>query len=296
MNLHQKNSLACCSVVFATLFVLCRSVSAGQFVRVSPDLEIYYEDAGSGPAMIFIPGWTLTTDFFSRQHAHFSKRYRTISYDPRGQGRSSKTLENNHYTQHGADLKAFLDALKLRDVILIAHSYGCFDAYAYFRAFGTANAQAFICIDESPKPTVVKEGDWGVYTTFETMRLFNNDIIYHRREVMPKFAQSMVTRKLTEEETGWFVEQVMKTPNYIAVGLGLSGDFVDYTDEAKTIDSQIPVLHVLSEKEGWTVAGKMWIKKNMPRSEVVAFGLHLMFWEFPDRFNAAVDAFLERLN
>ncbi|MGH9961414.1 MAG: alpha/beta fold hydrolase, partial [Pyrinomonadaceae bacterium] len=210
MNNRQYNSMARCSAIFATLVVLGSSVSAGQFVRVSPDLELYYEETGSGPTMIFIPGWTLTTEFFSQQHAHFSKRYRTISYDPRGQGRSSKTLENNHYTQHGADLKAFMDALKLQAVILIAHSYGCFDAYAYFRAFGTANARAFICIDESPKPTVVKEGDWGIYTTFEAMRSFNNDIIYRRREVMPKFAQSMVTRKLSGEEVGWFVEQVME--------------------------------------------------------------------------------------
>jgi non-heme chloroperoxidase len=104
------------TLVLGTLFACCGNAFAGQYVRVSPDLELYYEEAGSGTPIIFIPGWAGTTEFFQQQMTHFSKRYRAISYDPRSQGRSSKTLENNHYTQHGADLKAFMDALKLKEV------------------------------------------------------------------------------------------------------------------------------------------------------------------------------------
>jgi pimeloyl-ACP methyl ester carboxylesterase len=37
--------------------------------------------------------------FIPHQLAHFSKRYRVLAYDPRSQGRSSKTLENNSYAQ-----------------------------------------------------------------------------------------------------------------------------------------------------------------------------------------------------
>src|SRR5687767_4685372 len=106
--------------ILGALLTLRGSVSAGQYVRVSPDLELYYEEAGSGTPMIFIPGWVGTTEFRQQQMAQFSIRYRAISYDPRSQGRSSKTLENNNYTQHGADLKAFMDALNLKNVILVA--------------------------------------------------------------------------------------------------------------------------------------------------------------------------------
>jgi hypothetical protein len=44
------------AVVLGALFVLYSSASAGQYVRVSPDLELYYEEAGSGTPLIFIPG------------------------------------------------------------------------------------------------------------------------------------------------------------------------------------------------------------------------------------------------
>ena len=89
----------------------------------------------------------------------------------------------------------------------------------------------------------------------------------------------------------------MKTPTYVAVLLLYDGNVADYAAEAKRIDGKIPVLNVLADPgwyEGWTESAKAWLKKNAPHSDVVAFGLHLMHWEFPDRFNAAVDAFLAR--
>ena len=88
-----------------------------RYARVSPDLDIYYEEAGTGTPIIFNPGWIGTTEFFHQQLAHFSKHYRAISYDPRSHGRSSNTLENNNYLQHGADLGAFIATLGQLSVI-----------------------------------------------------------------------------------------------------------------------------------------------------------------------------------
>ena len=68
---------------------------------------------------------------------------------------------------------------------------------------------------------------------------------------------------------------------------------MDWSEEAKMIDGKIPVLNVLDDSRNKT--GKAWLAENAPHSEIVAFGLHAMFWEFPDRFNAAIDAFLEKL-
>jgi pimeloyl-ACP methyl ester carboxylesterase len=105
----------------------------------------------------------------------------------------------------------------------------------------------------------------------------------------------MVTRPLTEEENNWLVDVSMKTPTYAAVSLFFDVAMADYTAEAKMIDGTIPVLNVLSDRDGWSEPGKAWLSENAPNSEVVVFGLHLMFWEFPDRFNAVVDAFLDKI-
>lgn len=59
------------------------------------------------------------------------------------------------------------------------------------------------------------------------------------------------------------------------------------------IDGKIPVLNVLSEAHA--DAGKAWLAKNAPHSETFVLGNHMMFREYPEKFNAAVDAFLDRV-
>src|SRR5919109_4108731 len=84
---------------------------AGRYAHISDDVDLYYEESGEGTPLIFIPGWAMTTRFFFRQLEYFSgsKGFRAIVYDPRGQGRSTKTVENNNYMQRGRDLRALMD-------------------------------------------------------------------------------------------------------------------------------------------------------------------------------------------
>jgi len=224
------------SGVIAVVMLIANAAFAGNYVRVSPDLEIYYEEAGAGRPIIFIPGWTGTTAYLRQQVAHFSKRYRAIVYDPRSQGRTSKTPENNTYTQHGADLKAFMDALKLKDAVLVGHSWGCHDAYAYFRAFGTENVKGYVCLDQSPKDIMEKDGEWGTLRNAVDFKGFYEGIAYNRIKATHEFLQGMVTRPLTEEEKAWKTDELLKTPTSAAVSLMYDGSVADYTPEAKAIE------------------------------------------------------------
>jgi pimeloyl-ACP methyl ester carboxylesterase len=267
----------------------------GKYVRVSPDLEIYYEKAGTGDPIIFIPGWTATTSYYQQQLNHFSKNYHAISYDPRSQGRSSKTMENNNYTQHGHDLKAFMDALKLKDVVLVGHSAGCREAWSYFRAYGTENTKAFVCIDHQPKAFIEEEGDWGFELSLPFLTGFYNSLAYDRVNFTREFQKSTVTRPLSAAEVNEFVKEAMMTPTSAAVMLDYDAVMSDYSPEVRMIDKEIPVLYVLADQEGWTEVGQAWLAKNAPNTEVRVLkgSAHRLHWEFPDRFNAVVDSFLE---
>jgi non-heme chloroperoxidase len=285
-------------ILFAAMLVLGEVAFPGSYVRVSPDLEIYYEEAGSGRPIIFIPGWTGTTVYMRQQVAYFSKRYRAIVYDPRSQGRSSKTSENNTYTQHGADLKAFMDTLKLKDVVIVAHSWGCHDAYAYFRANSAGNVKAYVCIDQTPKDFYEKEGDWYSVHSLSELKGFHNAFVYDRVKTTHEFLQTLYTRPLKPEEIESFTDELLKTPTAAAVSLMYDGNVADYTPEAKALDGKIPVLNVLAEPgwfEGWTAAAKNWLKNNAPHSEIAVLGMHSMHYEFPDKFNAILDKFLDKV-
>ena len=269
------------------------NTAVGQHIRVSPDLELYYVEAGAGTPMIFIPGWCGTTEFFEKyQIPYFSKNYRAISYDPRSQGRSSKTSENNNYIQHGKDLRAFMQALELNDVILVGHSAGCHDIYAYLRAFGTDNVKSIIFIDYMPKPIAVEKGDWAEFSNSMEVGSFVNATTYDFRGLMTEFIPTLVQREMTQDELNWLLDEVFKTPTYAAVLTLVDVSFADYTEEAQMIDGKMPVLDIVSE--GVAESAKTWLIKNAPNSEIFVLGKHLMFFEFPDEFNGAVGAFLTK--
>ena len=96
---------------------------------------------------------------------------------------------------------------------------------------------------------------------------------------------------MTEEEMNEAVAEAMMTPDDIAIELMFDWFMSDFSEEVKMIDGKIPVLNVLSDPMLET--GTAWLATNAPNAQVVGFGLHSMFWEFPDRFNAVVDTFLE---
>ncbi|MEO8628507.1 MAG: alpha/beta hydrolase [Betaproteobacteria bacterium] len=273
--------------------MLCSGAWAGQYVQLGSDLELYYEEAGSGKPLVFITGWTGTNEFFTRyQLPHFAKTYRALAYDPRSQGRSSKTLENNNYTQHGRDLRDFIDTLKLKEPVLIAWSSGCHDVYAYFRAYGPDNVRAFVCIDQTPRSTGLQPGDWAEFPDYAAAGGFVNGVAYSRRAMTLGFIPTMTQRKMPQAELDWVLDQSLKTPTYAATLLAADDSFSDYRAEARAIDGKLPVLNILSEANA--KAGKAWLASNAPASEVFVLGNHMMFWEYPEQFNSAVDKFLQK--
>src|SRR3974390_668049 len=110
MTRRHMGAVTSCLTLLGWLLclLLAPSAQAGQYVRVSDDLELYYEDVGQGQPLLLVPGWTASGVVFGKQIEHFSKAYRVITFDPRSQGLSTRTLEHNNYRQHGRDLAAFI--------------------------------------------------------------------------------------------------------------------------------------------------------------------------------------------
>ena len=78
------------------------------YVTLQDNTKLYVEETGEGETLLFIPGWTMTHRFFTKQKEHFSKSYHVITYDPRGQGRSDKTTYKNTYLHHANDLRELI--------------------------------------------------------------------------------------------------------------------------------------------------------------------------------------------
>jgi peroxiredoxin len=89
----------------------------------STEIELYYEDHGSGQPVVLIHGYPLDGSSWQKQtRALLDAGYRVITYDRRGFGKSSKTTKGYEYDTFAADLKTLLDTLDLNNVVLVGFS------------------------------------------------------------------------------------------------------------------------------------------------------------------------------
>jgi non-heme chloroperoxidase len=108
----------------------------------SADIEIHYEDHGSGQPSVLIHGYPLDGNSWERQErVLLPAGYRVISYDRRGFGRSSQPTVGYDYDTFAADLNALLDHLGLDDVILVGFSMGTGEVTRYLGTYGSARVR-----------------------------------------------------------------------------------------------------------------------------------------------------------
>ena len=104
----------------------------------STDIELYYEDHGSGQPVVLIHGYPLDGQSWEKQSAALlDAGYRVITYDRRGFGQSSKVGTGYDYDTFAADLDAVLRTLDLRDVVLVGFSMGSGEVARYLGTYGS---------------------------------------------------------------------------------------------------------------------------------------------------------------
>ena len=125
------------------------SISDGSFAT-HDGARIHYLEAGqdkAAPALVLIPGWTLTASLWREQLQRFSAHRRVIAVDSRSQGGSSIMLTGNTPEQRAQDLHALLASLHVERCVLVGWSQGAQDVAAYIQQFGTASLAGVVFVD-----------------------------------------------------------------------------------------------------------------------------------------------------
>src|SRR3569832_413488 len=109
---------------------LMGSVNVGR--ENSAPIDIYYEDQGSGPAVVLSSGWPFDSRSWEPQvHPLLAAGYRVITYDRRGFGRSSRPSAGYDFDTLAADLGTLLRELDLGDVTVVGFSLGTGEVASY---------------------------------------------------------------------------------------------------------------------------------------------------------------------
>jgi len=123
------------------------------------DINVYYEDHGSGPAVVLISGWPLDSRSWEPQvQPLLTAGYRVIVYDRRGFGRSDRPTAGYDFDTLAADLDKLLTKLDLNDATLIGFSLGTGEVARYIGAYGTSRLKSCVFI-ESLAPSFVKSDE-----------------------------------------------------------------------------------------------------------------------------------------
>ena len=103
----------------------------------SADIELFYNDQGSGQPVVLIHGYPLNGASWELQTAALLRSgYRVITYDRRGFGASSQPSTGYDYDTFAADLDALLTKLDLTDVALVGFSMGGGEVARYLGRYG----------------------------------------------------------------------------------------------------------------------------------------------------------------
>jgi len=128
MKTTKRFALGCVAVLVTSGFVMGAPVAAARTVGTvkAPDgVEIHYEAAGSGePALVFVHCWSCDRSYWRAQTDHFAASHRVVAVDLGGHGESGLGRKDWTMAAFGADVRAVVEALGLRKVVLVGHSMG----------------------------------------------------------------------------------------------------------------------------------------------------------------------------
>ena len=125
----------------------------------SADIELYYEDHGSGKPIILIHGYPLSGASWEKQVPVLLKAgYRVITYDRRGFGKSSQPTTGYNYNTFAEDLSKVIAHLQLKDFTIVGFSMGGGEVARYLGKFGTKGVSKAIIISGVP-PFLLKTAD-----------------------------------------------------------------------------------------------------------------------------------------
>jgi pimeloyl-ACP methyl ester carboxylesterase len=123
------------------------------------NIELHYEDHGSGKPVILIHGYPLSGASWEKQvPALLAAGHRVITYDRRGFGRSSQPTTGYHYDTFADDLHKLVLQLELRDFSLAGFSMGGGEVARYFGKHGSKGVRAAVFISSVP-PFLLKTPD-----------------------------------------------------------------------------------------------------------------------------------------
>ena len=275
------------------------------YFRTSDNAILYFEDHSpeKGNPIVLVPGFCCSTRFFENNLAELAKTNRVISFDPRGQGCSSKGLQGHTIERNCADIKELLDYLDVRGATMLGWSMAGQFIVKYFDLYGAYRVKALGLID-CPLGAAWDE-PWNAHSLSGfNMDLFNSHLTmcYNGNEGYCNFFAHMMYEGIDDSKIDWCTGELMKTPPWISFAIYSDMVMQNGMELLRKID--VPMVFFGANgrvtANGVDLATKWWPENavSAPYTESYPFehGGHVFFHVYADEFNAMLLQFVDKVN
>ncbi len=217
-------------------------------IKTKDGTEIYYKDWGNGQPVVFSHGWPLSADAWDPQMLFLGQKgYRVIAHDRRGHGRSGQPWNGNNMDQYADDLAELMDALDLKDAIMVGHSTGGGEVAHYIGRHGQKRVAKAALVGAVPPLMLKTDANPGGLPkqVFDDIRtgVFANRAQFYKDLTLPFYGYNRPGAKVSEGVRESFWLQGMMG--------GIKGHYdcikefseVDYTPDLKKIDVSTLIVH-----------------------------------------------------
>ncbi len=261
------------------------------FREVEEDVRLYYESWGEGPPVVFVHGGGASHEVWEQQVYHLAEDFRTVTYDLRGHGESSKPPDGHTFDRFTDDLEALIDRLDLNNHSLVCHAIGGYVGLNY--ALRNPEALDHLVLVCSSARFLGADEERGGFS-HDFWERYLTGLKTSKTEATADLVNSYFFHEDPGEATRRsIINTMLDWPLYALKQIGWDAETINFEDRLGEIEIPALVVHGEHDKKQ-RYSGASFLAENLPEGELVTFenSAHLPQLEEVERFNRVVKEFI----
>jgi 3-oxoadipate enol-lactonase len=250
------------------------------------DIDVYYENTGQGEPLLLIHGLGSSARNWEWQVNYFADKYRVITYDLRGHGRSSKPPGPYSMRTFAEDTVALLTRLQAAPAHVVGISMGGMIAFELAVHYPDL-LKSLVIVNSVPDMRVISPREylemWPRFLILKALGVRRMGMALGKR-LFSKPGQEAKRRVFVER---WAQNDKRAYEQSLRAVLG-------WSVESHLGEIRCPALVIAADRDYWPLDVKQSYAKKMPnaRLAVIEDARHAVAAEKPDEFNRILDQFL----
>lgn len=262
-----------------------------QFVEVQDGVRIAYEDRGVGQPIVFVHGWGGSGDVWDYQVLDLADRYRVITVDLRGHGRSDKPWGTYDYNMFCRDLQVLMTHLGLDNVTLVGWSMGGHIGLKYVHTVGVP-VRRLVITGSGPRFLQAPDAPFG--GAADSAQQLCDAIRDARAETIAGLYASNFHRTDLGATRDWFIQIGLAVPAFVGLSSFQALLAEDLREALPHLELPIAVFSGRHDQI-WDPRWSEFVAQTAPNAKLTHFDNsgHVAFVEDRAAWNAALVGFID---